>query len=449
MFEDKRFLVFGAGISGIGAVRLLSSITDKIVLYDGNENIDVDELMERVGVKTPYEIALGALSDEILKKADIAILSPGVPVDKPEVVAMKNAGMEIWGEVELAYRFTKGDLLAITGTNGKTTTTSLVGAIAKAKQEDSYITGNIGIPYTECAPKTGDKSITVLEISSFQLETTLEFHPHVSCILNITPDHLDRHRTFENYAKAKFDIVKNQTEDDFCILNYDDELLRDFAGKIKPKVMFFSSSVKLDKGIYLDGKDIYLNEGDGPRLICRTDEVKLLGRHNYENIMAAFAIAYKAGIPEDIIIKTIKEFTAVEHRIEFVIEKNGVRYYNDSKGTNPDAAIKAVEAMEWPTILIGGGYDKHSDYTDWIKSFGDKVKLLVLVGQTKHDIEKCAHENGFTNTVLCGTFEEAVKVCMEKAESGDAVLLSPACASWGMFKNYEERGRLFKELVTK
>ena len=449
MFEDKRFLVFGAGISGMGAVKLLSTITDKIILFDGNENLDIQAARDKVGVDSKFDVCLGALDAKLLNQVDIAVLSPGVPTDKAEVVAMKNSGIEIWGEVELAYRFTKGQLLAITGTNGKTTTTSLVGAIMEAYKESVFITGNIGVAYTGCAPKTKEDSTTVLEISSFQLETTKEFHPQVSCILNITPDHLDRHHTFENYAQAKFDITKNQTVEDVCVLNYDDKNTRAFADRCLPKVVFFSSSKKLDKGFYLEGSSIIFDDGQKAETLCDVSELKLLGKHNYENVMAACAVTYYAGVPMDIIVKTIKEFNAVEHRIEFVVEKDGVRYYNDSKGTNPDAAIKAVEAMERPTILIGGGYDKNSSYDEWIESFGDKVKLLVLVGQTKEKIKDCAMKHGFTDIVMCGTFEEAVKACKEAAKDGDAVLLSPACASWGMFKNYEERGRLFKELVRK
>lgn len=449
--KDKRYLVFGAGISGIGAVKLLSTITENIVLYDGNKELEEETLLEKVGKDAKFDILLGELTDQVVKNVDVAVLSPGVPTDNPDVVRLKEAGAKIWGEVELAYRFDKGTILAITGTNGKTTTTSLVGEIMKAYKTEVFVTGNIGVAYTGCATQTSEKSTTVLEISSFQLETTIDFHPRVSAILNITPDHLDRHHTFENYAQAKYDIAKNQTENDTIVLNYEDELLREFGQRtdLSPRVTFFSSSRKLDRGLYLEGKKIIFNDGNEEHFLLTTDEMKLLGRHNYENVMAACGVCIAAGVPLDVIVKAVKDFKAVEHRIEFVVEKNGVRYYNDSKGTNPDAAIKAVEAMERPTILIGGGYDKHSDYDDWIRSFGSKVKLLVLIGQTKEIIAQSAKRLGFENTVLCDTFEEAVETCINAAKPGDAVLLSPACASWGMFKNYEERGRLFKELVRK
>lgn len=447
--KDKRYLVFGAGISGVGAVKLLSTITGNITLYDGNKELNEETLREKVGKDRQFNILLGELTEEAVRNTDVAVLSPGVPTDNPDVIRLKEAGANLWGEVELAYRFDKGTILAITGTNGKTTTTSLVGEIVKAYKDEVLVTGNIGVAYTGCVGETTDTSTTVLEISSFQLETTIDFHPRISAILNITPDHLDRHHTFENYAQAKYDIAKNQTEDDTIVLNYDDELLRKFGERpaLKPEVTFFSSSSKLNKGLYLDGKRIIFNDGKQEHFLLATDEMKLLGRHNYENVMAACGVCIAAGVPLDVIVKTVKEFNAVEHRIEFVTEKKGVRYYNDSKGTNPDAAIKAVEAMERPTVLIGGGYDKNSDYDEWIKSFGDKVKLLVLIGQTREKIAESAKRLGFENVVICDTFEEAVKTCMDAAKPGDAVLLSPACASWGMFKNYEERGRIFKELV--
>ena len=242
-------------------------------------------------------------------------------------------------------------------------------------------------------------------------------------------------------------IASNQTKDDFCILNYEDEELRKFAPKCPATVVFFSSVQKLEEGIFLDGENIVWKSKTEEFVFARTDELKLLGRHNHENVMAASAMAYCAGVPKETIRKVIMRFTAVPHRIEFVEEINGVAYYNDSKGTNPDAAIKGIQAMNRPTLLIGGGYDKQSSYEEWIQAFDGKVKQLVLIGQTREKIEKTAHECGFFNTILAENLEEAVKICAEKAEAGDAVLLSPACASWGQFDNYEQRGDKFKEYV--
>lgn len=442
----KCVLVFGTGISGIGAAHLLLARGAEVILYDGNTEKDKEALLAEFPAGSKVRIVLGELPEAEMEQLDLVVMSPGVPCDLPVVLAMKGKGIRIWGEVELAYECGKGDVLAVTGTNGKTTTTSLLGAIMQAYHPEVYIVGNIGNPYTEAAPKMTDDAVTVAEISSFQLETIHTFHPAVSAILNITPDHLNRHHTMEAYIEAKEQIAKNQTEEDVCVLNYEDDVTRKFGERVKAQVIYFSSRRRLEKGIYLeDGNIVYCREN--PEKVCHVDELKLLGMHNYENVMAAVAMAAAYHVPMEIIRKTIREFTAVEHRIEFVAEKNGVAYYNDSKGTNPDAAIKGIQAMNRPTFLIGGGYDKDSSYDEWIQSFDGKVKKLVLLGATKEKINETAKRLGFTDTILADTFEEAVNICVEQAEPGDAVLLSPACASWGMFKNYEERGDKFKELV--
>ena len=374
-------------------------------------------------------------------------MSPGVPLDIPAVQKLKDAGIPVWGEVELAYRMGAGTVLAITGTNGKTTTTALLGEIMKAYAESVFVVGNIGNAYTGASLEMKDDSYTVAEISSFQLESTHTFKPEVSAILNITEDHLNRHHTMEEYIRVKELITANQTKENFCILNYEDEILRKFAESCPAKVVFFSSLHKLEEGIFLDGDKIVWKTEKESFVFAKTGELKLLGQHNYENVMAASAMAYCAGVPAEIIRKVIMAFTAVPHRIEFVEEIRGVAYYNDSKGTNPDAAIKGIQAMNRPTFLIGGGYDKESSYEEWIQSFDGKVKELVLIGQTREKIQKAAHACGFFHTVLAENLEEAVHICAEKAEPGDAVLLSPACASWGQFDNYEQRGDKFKEYV--
>ena len=316
----------------------------------------------------------------------------------------------------------------------------------KNYKESVFVVGNIGNPYTTEALKMTEDSVAVAEMSSFQLETIHTFRPRVSAILNITPDHLNRHHTMENYIQAKEDIAKNQTEEDTCVLNYEDEETRRFGENLKAKVLYFSSQRKLEKGIYLEDGNIVYKDGE-PVVLCHVSELKLLGTHNYENVMAASAMAAAYGVPMDIIRKTIKAFAGVEHRIEFVCEKNGVAFYNDSKGTNPDAAIKGIQAMNRPTLLIGGGYDKESTYEEWIEAFDGKVKHFVLLGQTKEKIAQTARKLGFENIIMTESLEEAVRTCAKLAEPGDAVLLSPACASWGMFKNYEERGDKFKAIV--
>ena len=442
----KKVLVFGTGISGIGAVKLLEDHGAQIVLFDGNVKADVDKIRERLRKESEAEIIIGTLPEDVMKELDLAVLSPGVPTDLPVVNAMRDAGIQIIGEVELAYSFGKGDVLAITGTNGKTTTTSLLGEIMKNYQEDVFIVGNIGNPYTVAADLMTEDTIAVAEMSSFQLETILTFAPKVSAILNFTPDHLDRHHTMEAYVEAKKNIANNQTEENWCVLNYEDPLTREFGENVKTQVLYFSSQHILEKGIYLDnGNIIYKNPEEV--LVCHVDELQILGVHNYENVMAAVAMAAVYGVPMNIIRDTVKRFGGVAHRIEYVAEKNGVVYYNDSKGTNPDAAIKGIQAMNRKTVLIGGGYDKDSEYTEWIEAFDGKVKKLVLLGQTKEKIARDAQKCGFCDYVFADTFEEAVMKAVEIAEAGEAVLLSPACASWGMFKNYEERGDKFKEIV--
>ena len=445
--KGRKVLVFGAGISGIGAAGLLEANGADVILYDGNEKLDPASLKEQLGEKSGAAVLTGKLPQETITSLDMAVLSPGVPTDLPVVLAMKEAGVQVIGEIELAYQFGKGDVLAITGTNGKTTTTSLLGQIMKQARKEVYVVGNIGNPYTAVAGQMTEQAVTVAEISSFQLETIREFRPKVSAILNITPDHLNRHHTMEAYIEAKENIAVNQTEDDFCILNYEDRLLREFGENLRAKVLYFSSQRKLEEGIFLEDGEIVLCLNGQKETICHVDELQILGTHNHENVMAAAAMAYVYGVPAQTIRKSVLSFGGVEHRIEYVAEKNGVAYYNDSKGTNPDAAIKGIRAMKRPTVLIGGGYDKESEYTEWIESFDGKVKKLILLGQTREKIARDAEKCGFTDYVFADSFEEAVHMAVQEAVSGDAVLLSPACASWDMFPSYEVRGDKFKEIV--
>ena len=444
LVTGKKVLVFGSGISGIGAVKLLEDHGAEVVLYDGNESLDQASLREQLGEKTT--IMLGKFPEHLLEELDLVVLSPGVPTDLPVILAMKEHGIQVIGEVELAYAFGKGDVLAITGTNGKTTTTSLLGEIMKCHQEEVFVVGNIGNPYTVAASQMTERSVAVAEMSSFQLESIETFRPKVSAILNFTPDHLNRHHTMEAYVEAKKQIAKNQTAEDYCVLNYEDERTKAFGEEVKAQVLYFSSAHKLERGIYLDdGKMIYKNPEEV--IVCHVDELQILGIHNYENVMAAVAMAAVYGVPMDTIRKAILAFKGVEHRIEYVTEKDGVVYYNDSKGTNPDAAIKGIQAMNRKTVLIGGGYDKNSEYTEWIQAFDGKVKQLILIGATREKIAQDAEKCGFHDYVFADTFEEAVLLAAKTAKSGEAVLLSPACASWGMFPNYEVRGEKFKEIV--
>lgn len=444
----KNVLVVGSGISGVAAVKLLSREGARIIWQDGNKKLKVQEVKDKIPKNMDVKIRIGDLEEEEKKSIDLAVLSPGVPLDMPLIQELKKNGTLIWGEIELGYQYSKGKTAAITGTNGKTTTTALVGEIMKNYYVSVYVVGNIGTPYTDMVLNTKGSSITVAELSSFQLETVHQFKPEVSAILNITPDHLNRHHTMENYIKAKKRITKNQGPEDTCILNYEDPILRKMAEEIQARVFFFSSRHTLSEGIFLspEGDFVYLEDGK-KTIVCNKGELKLLGVHNYENVMAAIAIAAHIGVPMESIREAVINFTSVEHRIEYVTKKDGVSYYNDSKGTNPDAAIRGIQAMVSPTLLIGGGYDKGSDYKEWIMSFDGRVKQLVLLGETRETIAEQARECGFEKITMAEDLKEAVELCAQMAQPGDAVLLSPACASWDMFKSYEERGRMFKEYV--
>ena len=465
ILDGKKILVVGSGKSGVAAITLLKKKGISAILADSNEKLDTDKLKSANPVLSDVQIVTGELSGSVKNDIDCLILSPGVPTDLPWINEMRDRGVVIIGEIELGYICGKGDVIGITGTNGKTTTTTLTGEIMKAYYKHVDVVGNIGIPYTEKAAEQVEDEITVAEISSFQLETVISFHPVVAAILNITPDHLNRHHTMEAYIKAKEDITLNQTKDDVCVLNYDSPDTRAFMDRCPATVVAFSSQNKLDNGFYYEDGAIYragvrdykgycvgtpVAYNDNPneaKKIMNVTDMNLVGMCNIENVMAALAIAEAMNVPLDITLDVIRKFKAVEHRIEFVATKRGVDYYNDSKGTNPDAAIQGIKAMTKPTILIGGGYDKGSEYDDWIKAFDNKVKLLVLIGVTRDKIAECARKYGVTNIVMADTFEECMDICIKNAEAGDAVLLSPACASWGMFDNYEQRGRIFKDIV--
>lgn len=447
--EINTAIVAGTGKSGISATKLLVNHGVKVYLFDENKDRDIEAIKEKTGGSELVQIELGELGEDALSSSQLMVISPGIPVDAPFTDVVRNAGIPIWSEIELAYHYGKGKIAAITGTNGKTTTTALVGEIVKAHNAKTIVVGNIGIPYTELCDTTDDDSDTVAEISSFQLETVIDFHPNVSAILNLTPDHLNRHYTFENYGNVKFSITKNQTMDDVTVLNYDDEHTRAMGEKAKDHchVVYFSRLEKPAGGVYVEDGDIILEDGDKKINVLAIKDLKLMGAHNVENVLAAVGISYYMGVPVDVIRDVATSFKAVAHRIEYVDTIDGVAYYNDSKGTNPDAAIKGIQAMVAPTFLIGGGYDKGSEYDEWIEAFDGKVKWLVLIGQTAQKIADCAKRHGFNSIIFEENLQDAVAYCHENAVDGDAVLLSPACASWGQFDNYEQRGDMFKEYV--
>lgn len=445
--KGKYVIVAGAGKSGIAATGLLIRNGARVTLYDQNTELNKEAVLSDFVGTGNVDVVVGELTDELLDKADLFVISPGIPVDSPFVEKVRKAGIPIWGEIELAYYFNRGTIAAITGTNGKTTTTTLVGEIFKTYSQDSLVVGNIGLPFTRFADSTTDGTLVAAEISSFQLETIHDFKPHVSAILNLTPDHLNRHYTFDNYIDAKFRIAENQTDEDYIVLNMDDPEIMKRIDKLHTNICYFSHKGEPEQGSYVRDGKVYVRKDGIEEYVLDVDRIKILGEHNLENVLAAVAVSFFMDVPIDIIRDVVYSFKGVEHRIEFVREVKNVRYYNDSKGTNPDAAIKAIKAMKSTTLLIGGGYDKQSDYDEWVSCFPGKVRYLVLIGETADKILSCCKSHGFNQVVKAETLEDAVKFCYSHAKPGDDVLLSPACASWDMFKSYEERGNLFKLYV--
>jgi UDP-N-acetylmuramoylalanine--D-glutamate ligase len=371
-----------------------------------------------------------------------------VPTDTGFVRKAQDAGAEVIGELEIAYRVGKGKYVAITGTNGKTTTTTLVGEVFKNAGRKTYVVGNVGVAVISKALGAGEEDWLVTETSSFQLETTRHFRPEVSALLNITPDHLDRHKTMENYARAKAMIFQNQDESQYFVVNGDDPASMELAVRCGAKVIPFSRKKTLPLGCFVMEGNIVIRDEEGQCVdICGEDELKIPGAHNLENALAAAAVSYFAGVSPAVIARTLRTFEGVEHRLEFSGEVDGVRFVNDSKGTNPDASIKALEAMKGGIVLIAGGYDKGSGYDEFVEAFQGRVKHLILLGKTAPKIKETAERHGFTDITVCRDMGECVKTGHRLAAPGDTVLLSPACASWDMYTSFEQRGEHFKSCV--
>ncbi len=439
--RGKKILVIGMAKSGISAALLCNRHGAQVTVSD---NKTVEQLGEPIKLimDKGIKLALGKSADDLIEKQDLIVISPGVPIDISSLELARKLNIPIIGEIELAYKFCKSPIIAITGTNGKTTTTMLTGELIKSINDNVAVVGNIGEPFSNNVERINENGYIVAEISSFQMETSKEFKPNISAVLNITPDHLDRHKTYDVYIAEKEKIFANQTEKDFCILNYDDELCRKMKGKTKAQTIFFSKKEILKEGVYLENNIIKVKINNLFEEICNIENLRILP----ENAMASIAISICAGVNIESIKNIITNFKGVEHRIEYVDTLNDVEYYNDSKATNPDSAIKAIEAMRRPIVLIGGGYDKNSDFTEWIKSFNNKVKKLILIGATASKIKDIADKFG-VSCIIAKDFETAFELAYNTAESGDCVLLSPACASWDMFLNYEQRGNIFKEFV--
>jgi len=443
-FEGKKVLVVGLARSGQSAVKALGSRGARVWINDMKSENDLTEILEPI--KNIYEGLMLGQAPTNIESFDMMVLSPGVPLDKPFVQVAKSAGVEVIGELELAYRMTNAEFIGITGTNGKTTTTALTGEMFKLAKKDHYVVGNIGIPVIGCVDEASEKTTMVTEISSFQLETINKFTTKVSSVLNLTPDHLNRHKTMENYIDAKCRIFENHEVADILILNYDNEPTRELSSRTKGRVVYFSRVEELSSGIFVLDNNIVIKDTpeSKPINVIPVQDVFIPGNHNVENALAAVGMAYYSGIEIVHIAEALKTFTGVAHRIEWLGEIGDVVFYNDSKGTNPDASVVAVKAMDRPTILIAGGMDKGSEFDEFIAEFGNTIKHLVVFGETATIIKKTATKHGYTAVSVVSNLEEAVNTAYELTKPGDAVLLSPACASWDMYPSFEHRGDHFR-----
>lgn len=439
--KGKNIVVLGLAISGVSTAKALYKLGANITITDMKPEEQLkDYLIELEDIKGNY--VLGN-NDIDLQNVDLIVKSPGVPLEVPILKEAREKNIEIITDIELAYRISENTMIAITGTNGKTTTTTLIGEIFKNAGNNTHVTGNIGVGILWELINSSKEDIFVIEASSFQLESTFSFKPKISIIINITPDHINWHKTFENYVYAKKKIFVNQSKEDFTILNFDDPILREMEGEIESNLIYFSTEQVLDKGAYIEKDYIVFNDGVEKVKIMPYSEVGIPGKFNLDNTLASICAACIMGVDINTIARTVREFKGVEHRLKFVDEINGINFYNNTKGTNPDAAIKSIEAIESPIILIAGGMDKGSDFTEFVESFNGKVKALILLGETAEKIKNTAISQGFENIYIVKNMKEAVKKSYELGSSGDNVLLSPACASWDMYKNFEERGEDF------
>jgi UDP-N-acetylmuramoylalanine--D-glutamate ligase len=442
--KNKRVLVVGLGRSGVASAFFLQDHGAKVTVSDSKSEAqlqsEIAALLDR-GVS----IETGRHGERTFRDQDLIVVSPGVPTDQPQLQQARTLGIPVIGEVELAFRFLQGRVIAITGSNGKTTTTTLVGEILAAAGKETLVGGNIGMPVIALASQSTLDTLTVLEISSFQLETIQQFRPWIAAILNITPDHLDRHHTFQAYMDAKARIFENQTPGDFAVLNADDPTSAALKDKIKASLCWFGRKHEVESGASLRGDQIVFRRNGQEQTVLGRHDIQLKGAHNLENALAAVTIAMLAGCAPEQIRKAVSEFRAVEHRLELVTSIHGVAFYNDSKATNVDATVKALEAFPGNIHIILGGKDKGSDYTVLNPLLRERAKAIYLIGAAAEKI--ASQVQGATSLVRSGTLERAVRQAFEAAKPGDVVLLAPACASFDQFENYEHRGRVFKELV--
>ena len=446
-FKNKRVLVIGLGKSGQAVIDALHKRGAQISAYDKKTRMELGHLAESLE-NLQIDLFAGVYPEISNEQFDLLVVSPGVPLDFEPIKKAYLEKIPIIGELELAYRLKKPsvNLYAITGTNGKTTATALLEHILLNDGQNAFAGGNIGIPLLELIEKM-DEGVIALEVSSFQLETIRDFKAEIAAILNITPDHLDRHKNMENYTKIKFNIFNNQESSDYALINYDEEKLRFLADKITSNLLFFSSKSELKNGLYIKGQEVIYSYNIEPEIICLLSDISLKGDHNYENVLCAIGIALLAGVKKEIIKQAIQSFKGVRHRLEEVALHEEVLYINDSKATNPDSTIKALQAFNSNIILIAGGKNKGSDFSLLSSIIYEKVKYLILIGEAKELIRKTVIAQGFENIYEVGELEAAVLKAKELSVAGDIILLSPACASWDMFENYEQRGDLFCQIV--
>ncbi len=443
--NNKRVLVVGLGRSGVASALFLKSRGAKVTVSDTKSE---DQLRQEIPVLLDHGIAVetGRHGERTFQNQDLIVVSPGVPVDAQPLVQARALGEPVIGEIELAAEFLSGPIVAITGSNGKTTVTSLVGEILAKSGLKTLVGGNIGTPAISLVEHATADTVTVLEVSSFQLETIRTFRPRVAVVLNVTPDHLDRHRTFEAYADAKARIFENQTSGDFAVLNADDTTCERMAAKTKAPVFWFSRQREVEQGAFVRQGIVHLRRDGAEHEVMPLPEIPLKGAHNVENVLAAICVAELMGCAPGAVRSAVREFKAVEHRLEYVATVRGIDYYNDSKATNVDATIKALESFLGNIHLILGGKDKGSDYTVLNDLLRQRVKCVYTIGAAAEKIQK--HTAGATKIVSSGTMEAAVSQISAAAQPGDIALLAPACASFDQFQNYEHRGRVFKELVS-
>lgn len=444
----RKTLVLGAGRSGIASAKFLAERGATVALHDKKEVENWSDAAKALKESHGVGLIDGEMPSWLLDQIDLVVISPGVPTNTIPARYVDRKDGEVIGEVELAYRFMKGRIVGITGSNGKTTTTTLIGELLKNAGIPTQVGGNIGTPLLTLAETSTDDGWTVVELSSFQLETIVDFRPNVAICLNVTPNHLDRYDSFTDYAAAKHRIFMNQTVDDLAILNADDEITASWASGLRATISMFSVKQELEEGLFLSGRELVSKSGKMEKVLTTRDEIFLRGLHNVENVLAASAAALACGVDPISLRKTVSEFKGVEHRIEFVAEIDGVKFYNDSKATSVDATMKALEAfedVEGKTVLILGGRGKNAPYAPLVPLIQSSVKAIVLIGEDADNIE--LQLNGTAQIIRADSLSDAVERSFELAEAGDAVLLAPACASFDMFNSFEERGQVFKAAV--